>query len=40
MAKKGRGFIEMGLLNHMYLTNDLMNWADWLDDFYMLIVMK
>ena len=30
----------MGFLDQMYLTNDLMNWADWLNDFCMLIVME
>ena len=30
----------VGLLNQAYLTNDLMNWADWLNDFGMLIVME
>ena len=35
---------EMGkalrLLNQVYLTNDLMNWTDQLNDFCMLIVME
>ena len=26
----------MGLLNQVYLTNDLINWADWLNDIHML----
>ena len=30
----------MGLLNQVCLTNDLMNWSDWLNDFGMLIVME
>ena len=30
----------MGLLNQVYLTNHLMNLADWLIDFCMLIVME
>ena len=29
----------MGLLNQVYLTNDLMKWAHWLNDFCVLIVM-
>ena len=29
----------VGLLNQVYLTNDLMNLADWLNNFCMLIVM-
>ena len=29
----------MGLLNQVYLTNDLMNWADWLNDICILRVM-
>ena len=31
---------SIGLLNLVYLTNDLMNWADWLNDICMLIVME
>ena len=30
----------IGLFNEVYLTIDLMNWADWLNDFCMLIVME
>ena len=30
----------VGILNQVYLTNDLMNWADWLNDFCMLIVIE
>ena len=30
----------MELLNQLYLTSDLINWADWLNDFSMLIVME
>ena len=30
----------VGLLNQVYLTNDLMYWADRLNDFSMLIVME
>ena len=30
----------MELLNQVYLTNDLINWADWLNGFFMLIVME
>ena len=30
----------VGLLNQVYLTNDLMCWADRLNDFSMLIVME
>ena len=29
----------MGLLNHLYLKSDLMNWADWLNDFCLLKVL-
>ena len=29
-----------GLLNQVHLANDLMNWADWLNDFCILIVIK
>ena len=30
----------MGLLNQVYLTNDFINWADWVNDFCMLMVME
>ena len=36
----GKALWIMGLLNHLYLTNDLMNYADWLNDFCMLVVME
>ena len=39
-SKLGEVLKIMGLLNQAYLTNDLMNWADWLNDFDMLIVME
>ena len=29
-----------GLLNQVHLANDLMNWADWLNDFCILIVIE
>ena len=31
--KMGDALKIMGLLNQVYLTNDLMNWSDWLNDF-------
>ena len=37
MVKNGEALEVMGLLNQVHLTNDLMNWADWLNDF---LVMK
>ena len=40
MVKNGKVLEIMGLLNQVYLTNDLMNWADWLNDFCVLIVME
>ena len=30
----------MVILNQVYLTNDLMNWVDWLNDLCMLMVME
>ena len=39
-SKIGKALKIMGLLNQVYLTNDLMNWADWLNDFRMLVVME
>ena len=37
VVKNGRGLKIVGLLNQVYLTNDLKNWADWLNEFCMLI---
>ena len=37
VVKNGRGLKIVGLLNQVYLTNDLINWADWLNEFCMLI---
>ena len=31
---------ECGLIDHRTPTNDLMNWADWVNDICMLTVMK
>ena len=39
-SKMGEALKIVGLLNQVYLTNDLMNWADWLNDFCMLIEME
>ena len=39
-SKMGKVLKIVGLLNQVYLTNDLMNWADWMNDFCMLIVME
>ena len=39
-SKMGEALKIVGLLNQVYLTNDLINWADWLNDFCMLIVME
>ena len=36
----GEALEIMGLINQVYLTNDLMNWADWLNDFCVLIVIE
>ena len=30
----------IGLLNQVYFRNDLMNWADWLNDVCVLLVME
>ena len=40
MVKNGEALEMMELLNQVYLTNDLINWADWLNDFCVLIVME
>ena len=39
-SKMGEGFQIMGFSNQVYLTNDLVNWTDWLNDFCMLIVVE
>ena len=39
MVKNGKALEIMGLLNQVYPTNDLMNWADWLNDFCVPIVI-
>ena len=39
-SKIGEALKIVGLSNQVYLTNDLMNRADWLDDFCILIVME
>ena len=39
-SKMSKALKIVGLLNQVHLTNDLMNWADWLNDFCMLIVME
>ena len=36
----GEALEIMGFLNQVYLTNDLMNWTDWVNDFCVLIVME
>ena len=36
----GEALEIMGLLNQVYLRNDLMNWAYWLNNFCVLIVME
>ena len=38
--KMGEDLEIMGLLNQVYLTNDLMNWTDLLNNFFVLIVME
>ena len=40
IVKNVRDLIHHGLLSHVYLPNDLMNWAYWVNDFCMLIVME
>ena len=40
MVKNGEALEIMELLNQLYPTNDLMNWTEWLNDFYVLIVME
>ena len=45
MVKNGQGFRDHGTLSiimsfQVYLTNDLMNWANWLNDFCILIMME
>ena len=37
MTKMDEVLKIMGPFNKVYLTNDLMNWANWLNDFCMLI---
>ena len=37
MVKKSEALEIMGLLNQVYLTNDLLNWADWLSYFCVLM---
>ena len=39
-SKMAKTFWIMGLKNQVYVTQDLMNWADWLNDFCMLIVIE
>ena len=39
-SKMGEALKIVGFLNQVYLTNDLMNWADWLNDFCMLTAME
>ena len=36
----GEALQIMGLLNQVYLTNDSMNWKNWLSEYYMFIVME
>ena len=38
--KMGEVLEIMGLLTQVYLTNDLMNWAEWLNYFCVLIVIE
>ena len=38
--KWARPFRSKGLYNQVYLTYDLMNWVNWLNDFCMLIVTE
>ena len=40
IVKNERGLLHQGTINQVYLTNYLMNWADWLNDFCILIVME
>ena len=39
-SKMTKTFWIMGLENQVYVTQDLINWADWLNDFCMLIVIE
>ena len=39
-SKMTKIFWIMGLENQVYVTQDLINWADWLNDFCMLIVIE
>ena len=36
----GKALLIMGLLSQVYITIDLMNWADWSNDLYMLVVVE
>ena len=36
----GEALQIMGLLNQLYIASDLMNWADWLNDYCVLRVME
>ena len=36
-SKTSKALKNVGLLNQVHLTNDLLNWAYWLNDFCMLI---
>ena len=38
MSKMGEVLMIVGLLNQVHLIVDLMNWADWLNNFCMLIM--
>ena len=40
MVKNGKALEIMGPLNRVYLTDDLMNWADWLNDLCVWLVME
>ena len=39
-SKMGKALLIMGLLSQVYITIDLMNWADWSNDLYMLVVVE
>ena len=39
-SKMGEVVFIMALLNQVYLTNDMINWINWSNDFCMQIVME
>ena len=40
LVKNWQGLKIVEFLNEVHLTNDLLNWVEWLTDFCMLIVME